>query len=196
MLLATSSAQVDSTSASWTTRNSAGVAHSYKYGWGMLDMAALSTAADLTGGASFVPTELVCTSGKQTFSYTLGDGVGAFNWPIDVGAVSTPACPIDYVEFVELTVWASHPSRGDFSITLTDPSHVVSALHLPHADHSRFVSGWVYGSARHWGQTLAGIWNVKVADATHNGLTGFLNAIQLTVYGHKKSANRLNKEKN
>ena len=114
----------------------------------------------------------------------LGDGVGAFNWPVDIGS---GGCQIDYVESVELTVWATHPSRGDMSISVTDPTRVQSLLHLPHPDRGRFISGWVYGSARHWGQTLAGVWNVKVADATRNGLTGSVNALQLTVYGHKKS---------
>jgi subtilisin-like proprotein convertase family protein len=84
-------------------------------------------------------------------------------------------------------VWVSHGSRGDLSISLSDPTRVESTLHVPHGDRSRFPSGgWTYSSARHWGQGLRGVWDVKVADATRNGISGSVSALQLTVYGHKK----------
>jgi hypothetical protein len=62
----------------------------------MLDMAELTRQAPMT-----VPVELSCTTGRQTFNYALGDGVGAFNWPVDVASLP---CAIDYVEVVELVM--------------------------------------------------------------------------------------------
>lgn len=187
-LLAESASQVEPGDSDWTPRNARGIAHNHKYGWGMLDMYDLTRRAILW---ERVPDERSCSSGMATFNVALGEGKasGTWHWSTDIalsnGCYNTPGAKIDYVEYVELYLSVSHRSRGDLAVTLTDPQGVKSILHTPHPDHSPFpAGGWTYGSARHWGQTMSGIWKIKVADEIANGMTGTVNSLQLIIYGH------------
>lgn len=181
-ILAKSSFPIDGSDADWTRRNARGVAHNHQYGWGMLNMPAFFAEA-----ATWRPvgTELSCTTGKVAWNRALGDGVGSDNWGADMPTRVCQGASINFVEYVEVTLWTSQTSRGDLSIILTDPSHVESILSEPHGDTNTFpANGWTYGSARHWGQTMHGAWNLRVADARRNGSRGVLQFVQLTIYGH------------
>lgn len=184
--------QVDPTDRDWTRRNANGVAHNHKYGWGMINVHEMAREATLW---QHLPEELSCSTGQVTFNYVLGDGVGAYNWQADM---PTRQCmyyqndngkgaTINYVEYVEVIVHVHHTRRGDLSISLTDPAGVTSVLHEPHVDYNAYPSsGWTYGSARHWGQAMRGLWNIRVADERHNGATGTLVSLELIVHGHHR----------
>lgn len=184
-ILAKSSVQIDPDSADWTPRNVRGVSHNHQYGWGMLNMPALLTEAAVW---SAVQPELSCTTGKVALNHVLADGVGDFNWNSDMPTrvcEGTAGAAINYVEYVELTVWTTQTSRGDLSIILTDPARVSSVLHEPHSDTKPFSpDGWTYGTARHWGQSMRGMWTLNVADKKRNGSRGTIQYVQMTIYGH------------
>ncbi len=207
-LLAASSVQVqvDPHDDDWTPRNSRHIVHSHNYGWGLLNVANL---LDHASNWTSWPAEQHCDTGIVVLNRTLPDGSSSFSWLSDMPTLNCLTNPngaaIDYVETVEVLVRISHPSRGDLSIMLTDPSGVTSILAAPHVDINRFPSrhrfstsrlshisaqrfpsaGWTYSSVRHWGQTMRGLWSLQVADAIRNGQQGVLQNVRLIVYGHK-----------
>jgi subtilisin-like proprotein convertase family protein len=79
-------------------------------------------------------------------------------------------CPITRIEFVELTLNASHTYSGDLRIRLTSPGGQVSEL----AD-ARICAGsgsdpcgpyvdWTFGSVRHLGEAADGAWTLTLTD--------------------------------
>ncbi len=196
MLLATTSNRllgVDHGSSDWTPLNSRGVSHNHEYGWGMIDPEALTRVAD-TYVAGSTPPELVCSTGRIVVNRALGDGVGsAATFPMElpnVKCLGTPSAAINYVEYVEVRIWLSHRRRGDMAIQLADPHGVVSRLATPHNDDNvgyNRDNGWLFGSARHWGQTFSGAWTLSVGDMVRNGRAGTLEAYEIIVRGHKET---------
>lgn len=189
-LLALSSSQIDASDPDWTPKTMYGVRHSHKYGWGMLNMMEFTRLAI---NWLPVPQEQHCSTGRVPINYQLGETTGDYNWHIELGASIACRGPgatanggaIDFVEYVEVTAWISHGSRGDLLVDLSGPDHVVSHLQIPHQDHSAYPSeGWTYGSARHFSRRMHGIWNVHVADTVRNGIRGTLQALRIDVYGY------------
>lgn len=89
------------------------------------------------------------------------------------------------VEHVTLRLNVNHTSRGNLEISLTSPSGMVSRLTEVHTDTNDNFANWTFSSVRHWGETSAGTWTLRVADRStaSNTAGGSLTAAELTVYG-------------
>ena len=106
------------------------------------------------------------------------------------GIISNLYIPEDLViEFVEVVFDASdHGNQGDLSVSLTAPSGTQSILAQAHSCRaepcsSRYIN-WVFGDARHLGESSLGNWQLHVND-TRAGYTGSLRSWSLRVYGRK-----------
>jgi kexin len=160
--------------------NAAGYRHSHKYGFGLLSVPGLITAAR---AHTLVP--------PHYLSYT-GTGVH-FQPPASAlplrATYTVVASGITFIEHVTLTVGVTHEKRGRVEITLESPSGAVSVMApaRPHDTHENYPAyGWKLVSVRHWGETRAdGVWIVRAND-TDPAPTGrgLFNGFKLCVYGY------------
>jgi subtilisin-like proprotein convertase family protein len=86
------------------------------------------------------------------------------------------------VEHATLHITATHGKRGDMNITLTSPSGTVSKLFVAHTRDVNLNMNWTFSSVRHWGESAAGDWSVKVSDLVGGNL-GTLTGATLTLFG-------------
>ncbi len=86
------------------------------------------------------------------------------------------------VEHVEVSLDASHTSRGHLEVVLISPAGMQSRLIEKHTDTGDHYPGWTFMSVRHWGESAQGAWTVRVADRT-SGTVGTLNSVTLSVHG-------------
>ena len=141
----------------WTT-NQAGVKHSYKYGFGLVDAAAATTAATTwtTWGAEL-------TLMTQTVSgEALVDFDGAEHW------VESEAAAFGSSEFViegvAVYVTIKHPRRGDLRIEL-ERNGVTSLLTDDKLEFGTRYTHHKYTTLRHWGERAdEGAFTLRVAD--------------------------------
>ena len=164
----------------WVT-NAAGLSFNHKYGAGMIDAAAaVVLAQQWTNLPSMTTTQVVQTGLAVAIPDNSATGVTR-----TLNFTTTNF----RVEHVTVTVNATHSARGDLEVTLTSPSGMVSKLANAYDDGSDNLS-WTYSSVRHWGESAAGNWTVKVADRIP-GDTGTLTAVTIKLHGTTNAAARI-----
>jgi subtilisin-like proprotein convertase family protein len=173
----------------WTT-NGAGHDVNHKYGFGAIDAAAAVSAAV---GWNRVAAEVSTASPTVQVNRVIANGTGSVTSP-NYGAAVTSSATITEdvnIEWVEVKFNASHFNRGDLEVVLTSPSGTQSVLAQPHADSGNNYSNWVFTSARHWGETSAGPWTLRVRDGV-SGTSGSFSNWQITFYGTEDSGPNIN----
>ena len=172
-ILARSSYRLDPTDPGWTTGR---YAHNERYGFGQIDAEA---AVRLAGSWRLVPPERAIPEIDRTPNLPIPDDTAE-------GQVDTITIDASYanftVEHVEVELTARHPRRGELEITLISPSGVASRLAWPSTDWVSDFSAWRFRSVRHWGETAAGVWTLRVADRAASN-TGVWNRWTLRVFG-------------
>jgi subtilisin-like proprotein convertase family protein len=155
--------------------NGAGFAVNHNYGGGMINAQA---AINLAAGWTNLGPQTTHQSAQTGISAAIPDGnttgvTRTFTVPGSVGM---------RVEHATLKLTATHGRRGDLSITLTSPSGTPSKLFVNHSRDSNLNLDWTFSSIRHWGETAAGNWTVKVTDLV-SGTAGTLTGATLTLHG-------------
>jgi subtilisin-like proprotein convertase family protein len=173
-ILLRSATKVDPTNADWMN-NGAGFAVNHNYGGGMINAQA---AINLAAGWTNLGPQTTHQSAQTGISAAIPDGnttgvTRTFTVPGSVGM---------RVEHATLKLTATHGRRGDLSITLTSPSGTPSKLFVNHSRDSNLNLDWTFSSIRHWGETAAGNWTVKVTDLV-SGTAGTLTGATLTLHG-------------
>ena len=87
------------------------------------------------------------------------------------------------VESVEITVNVQHANRGDIGFVITSPSGMLSIVNNRLPDDGANFEDYVMTSVRHWGESSAGVWTVRVIDARANGVTGRASNISMRIFG-------------
>ncbi|MEZ0267134.1 MAG: S8 family serine peptidase [Phycisphaerae bacterium] len=171
-ILGYSTRQNDVAGGGWTT-NGAGRKVSHKYGFGALDAAvAVNKALTWTN----LGPEVSESSGLITVNDAIPDNTGvARTSPVTLNSLTR-------IEKVEVTLTATHASRGQLRVVLTSPDGTQSVLAEQHADTGDDYSSWTFSSVRHWDEIAKGTWTLSVTDSV-SGTTGTLNSWQLKVYG-------------
>lgn len=171
----------------------------HKYGFGVVDANAAVTAAKNWTNvvAEVTPYTTALTSANATIADTATTGVLGAATTSTMNVTTSPA--ISSIEWVEATVTITAAAgtvansfySGDFDITLTSPSGMVSQLAVPHicaADQfgacTSTYSGWVFGDAAHLGEAANGAWILTVRDGIKGGTPGKLVSWSLKFYGH------------
>ena len=149
-----------------------GLAHNHKYGFGVVDAAAaVARAARWTsvGGSDRLKS---CTLPERTPGLPLPDAQedGTLS-PVSDALVVPPDCGITQIEFVEMTMTATHTYSGDLRVRLRSPSGLVSELanartcsQLIGSDPCGAYADWTFGSVRHLGEPAAGTWTLELTD--------------------------------
>ena len=120
-----------------------------------------------------LPTERTISATSDTLDAAVGEA------PADgsAGSALTTSLTLDpsveFTEYIEVKVTFDHPSARDLQIQLRSPSGTVSTLaYAATRNQFRFLPGqpvafpdaFRFGSARHVGETAAGVWTLTVTD--------------------------------
>ena len=172
-ILMRSARQVHHTDSDWIT-NAAGIHFNHKYGAGLVDaQAAVTLAQNWVNLGPQVTTQVAQTGLSVAIPDDNSTGISrTFN----VTSANLR------VEHVTVTININHTNRGDLEVVLTSPSGTVSRLAEQHPDPGDNYANWTFSSVRHWGETGAGNWTLKICDR-NPGVTGTLTAATLNVYG-------------
>ena len=155
----------------------------HKFGFGVVDAAAAVTAAaSWTNVTSQVTFSSVTHSPNSAIPDNNSTGVS------DTIAISSSG--ITKIEWIEITFSAAdHPYSGDLQVTLTNnttgsptTSSVLSNYHVCANSSCVAYSGWVFGTARHLGESADGNWTLTVKDG-RAGNTGHFQSWHMTIYG-------------
>jgi subtilisin-like proprotein convertase family protein len=170
-ILVRTAARNDATDAGWAT-NGGGLHVNHKYGFGAVDAAAAVAAAEHWRG---VGDEVSIVSPTKSVNRAIADNNA-------IGVTDSITITQDIViEWVEVQFNATHTFRGDLAIELTSPDGTKSVLSEAHGDAGDNYN-WLFTSARHWDETSAGTWTLKVADLDP-GATGTWQSWSLNFHG-------------
>ena len=159
-ILAETARKVNTEDSSWTT-NAAGISHSYKYGFGIVDAeAAVSAARSWTNYAR----EELLTSESETLDLPISDDpqqltVSSLDVELNNGYFFTESVVI-YVDLV-------HASRGDLELTLISPNGTESLLApSKRPENTVYVedSLWKFTTFRTRGEDPRGTWQLQIKD--------------------------------
>ena len=147
----------DDETGQWTT-NQAGVKHSYKYGFGLVDALAAVTAATTW---TTLPAEITLVT-ATTSGAALLDFDGTEHW---VESEAAEFGSSDFIiEGVSVYVTIEHPRRGDLRIEL-ERNGVTSLLTDDKLELGSGYTNWKFTTLRHWGETADnGAFTLRVAD--------------------------------
>ncbi len=173
-ILIRSARKVSATDTDWGD-NAAGFHFNHKFGAGLIDaQAAVTLAATWTN----LKPQQSYKSSQTNLSAAIPDN----NSTGVTRTFSLTSVPNFRIEHVKVRVTANHGRRGDLRITLTAPSGMTSQLCEPHDADQHSGMDWTFMSVRHWGEFVAGVWSVKVADAAP-GTAGTLSGVELEFLG-------------
>ena len=174
-VLIASALPIDNNAQDWTT-NSAGYRHNYRYGFGRIDA---SNAVAVAKSWSNLPSYKSTSSSLSTVGKSIPDRSYPIQYVSDVVTIEDDIV----IEHVDVVFSAEHPRRGDLLVELIAPSGTSSVLAWTHNDPNPNYSSWRFGSMRHWGESSAGDWTLRVSDGT-SSRTGSFDSWQLFLYGH------------
>jgi len=119
------------------------------------------------------------------------------------------------VEWVEVMFNGEHRYLGELEIVLISPDGTESVLTSPHTRNEKYggdrfnsLAHWTFTSARHWGESSVGDWQLRVADKKEGtrsnddlpGKRNYWTSWQLNLYGTEPNtapeATNLNQELN
>jgi proprotein convertase subtilisin/kexin type 2 len=179
VILAKSARKNDANDSSWVGN------FSHKYGFGVLDASAAVQMAKswvTVGGMSEMKT---CTQSIKTGNTSIPDGGALIG-----SAISLSACGISKIEYVSVTINATHEYSGDLEVSLYSPNGTSSLLATPrkcgatdrNGNTCGDFTGWQFGSVRHMDEAASGNWQLFVRD-TETGKVGSLQGWTITVHG-------------
>ena len=178
-ILARTSHRINPADASWTA---ARYPHSEKFGFGLVDAAA--AVAQAATWRTVLPERAILPAARTlNFSIPDNDATGrADSIAVDVVFANFR------VERVEVVFNATHTWRGDIEVMLTSPTGVVSQLATERPDDftDNFVD-WRFSSVRHWGESAAGTWTLRVTDREQLDAGTWQNWT-LRIYGTQSTA--------
>jgi len=159
VLAATASRPHEDEEDQWIT-NAAGVKHSYKYGFGLVD--ALAATAAATTWTTWGPELTLVT--LTTSGQTLLDYDGAEHWVESTATAFTGAASDFVIEAVAVYVTIEHPRRGDLRIEL-ERNGMTSLLTDDKLEFGKRYTHHKYTTLRHWGEAAdAGAFTLRVTD--------------------------------
>lgn len=179
-LIVNTSKKTDKEDPEWRI-NGAGHHVNIKYGFGVLDTAALVDMATNKHWKT-AKEQHVCRELGTNANHVIPQG-GTFTSTLFTdGCVKKTNC-VTRLEHVRVYISISHPKRGELSINLTSPSGTVHELLKPrHKDYSgKGFDSWPFMTVFSWGENPRGIWTLHVKN---QGLyVSYLSKWSLRMYG-------------
>jgi kexin len=205
-ILAATARVIDREDSSWK-RNAAGVWHSDRYGFGLVDVdAAVVLGMDWSVDrrreevewSSSIPASACCivdlpsmgcrVAGESIpYPCDIPDKSKGKNYAITSSVVvhpheANPSSCRRSAERVIAIVTATHAKRGDLQFTLVSPSGSTSVFKGRSRDRGTSYSMWNFTSVSHWGEDPVGEWKLIVED-TVSGNRGKLEHFELHATG-------------
>lgn len=173
-ILLRSATKVNPTHADWVD-NGAGYHFNHEYGAGLINAEA---AVNLAAGWTNLAPQTTHQDAQTGLSVSIPDN----NTTGVTRTFTVPGSVVMRVEHATVHVTATHGRRGDLEVTLTSPAGTQSKLFVAHTADANLNMDWTFSSVRHWGETAAGNWTMKIADR-RSGTAGTLTEATLTLYG-------------
>jgi subtilisin-like proprotein convertase family protein len=144
-------------------QNGAGRWINHKYGFGLIN--ATRAVQIARGFIEHADLQEESASARQASPITFQGSVAQSS--LTITDVSFP------VRHVEVYLTAIAPTRiGNLKVTLTSPAGTESVLADSHNDATRAYSDWRFTSMRHWGESPAGVWTLRLTDLSMQANTG------------------------
>lgn len=181
-LIALTSRKIDTSNSDWAI-NGAGLHHSHQHGFGLIDAAAMVSAAAVWES---VPFSTTYTSDKMAVHLHMPtERLGEVTVKHTVDKHILKGYALKILEFVQVRVTIEHEYRGSLSIVLVCPSGTRSTLAAPRdVDNStRGLVDWPFGTVRCWGEDPHGVYQVTVMQTRHQHLSGQVVSWQLVLHG-------------
>lgn len=187
IVLAKSARKNDTTDSDWA-QNGASYNINHKYGFGAADATAAVALAKTWVNVGVLVTH-------ETSLNTVGSAIPDANLSGVSDTIAVSSSGIGKIEYVEITFSAAdHGSGGDLQVSLLSPSGTTSVLAEKHNCYSSSQSvtptscgahnSWVFGSARHLGESADGNWSLTVKDMASSN-TGTFQSWKLKFYGRQ-----------
>lgn len=145
----------------------------YHYGFGAIDA---SAAVALAFGWTGVAPETSFTTGVVNVNKAIPQQNAT-------GVTELVDVPTDIrVESVELVLNVATANVGDLRIVLTSPSGTQSLFAEPRVDPTDNYANYVFTSRRHFDETSAGTWSIRIADSTPQFAATWTN-FRLNIHG-------------
>lgn len=162
-------------------KNGAGHYVNHKYGFGVLDTAALVTAATSPKWQT-VPEQHMCRELDHTDNKRIPARGTLTSSIVSTGCAGKTNC-VMRLEHVRVYVTLSHKTRGSLRIVLTSPAGTRSELLAP---RERDYSGdgfqnWPFMTVFSWGENPVGTWKIEVSDT--KGVEGEFKKWSIRLYG-------------
>jgi len=174
-ILIRTSRRNDRSDSDWK-RNGAGLWFNHKYGAGSVDASAavaMAKEAERLGAPLEVTKE--AEEGRLPARIPDADKKG-----VEVSFDLSGEKDLE-VEHVRFSVSVDHAWRGDLRYVLTSPSGMKSTVKSRPFDRG-ILKNWTFMSVRHWGESSAGLWTLRVIDEGQ-GMEGLLESAEILVRG-------------
>ncbi|XP_042199822.1 proprotein convertase subtilisin/kexin type 7 [Callorhinchus milii] len=177
------STRFDDRIAGWQI-NGAGLSHSHKHGFGLLNAWRLVNAAKIWESVPYL-TSYSSPVQKEGKDIPLHPKVLEVVW--NVTAEDLNLSGMKTLEHVAVTLTITHPARGKLEIKLFCPSgmsSLIGAKRVVDTDASGF-NDWMFSTVRCWGERAEGIYKLTVHDSGKDSQQkrGSLKKSQLVLYG-------------
>lgn len=170
-ILARTARLVDAAHPGWIT-NAGGFTFNDFFGFGLIDVTAAVAMAERWTG---LPAAQTVTRSHGTAPVAIPSGGEGARIALNVPESLR-------LEHVEVVFRSDHPDWGKLEIELTGPSGVSSRLMEVRADRTRTYSEWRFLTLRHWGESAAGEWSLRVRDSGGGG-SGRITGWELHLHG-------------
>ncbi|CAB9505040.1 Furin-like protease 1, isoform 1 [Seminavis robusta] len=157
------------TDTSWVT-NGAGISHSYKYGFGLIDAAAAVTTAQTW--VNWGPEKQIMVE-SGTIDVPIPDNTASPNGALAVLTITEEdviaAAGVNNIQLEAVVLYLElvHGSRGDVQVTLTSPQGTPSILAPSKRPENTIFDStqrWKLMTLRSWGENPVGTWTLEIAD--------------------------------
>ena len=179
-LVVNTSRMTDRTDKGWQ-KNGAGHHVNHKYGFGVLDTAALVTAATSPNWKTAAEHHM-CREHDHTDNLKIPARGTLTSSIVSTGCAGKTNC-VTKLEHVRVYVTLNHKSRGSLRIVLISPAGTRSELLAPRdRDYSKDgFQNWPFMTVFSWGENPVGTWKIEVTDT--KGLMGEFKKWSIRLYG-------------
>jgi subtilisin-like proprotein convertase family protein len=162
--------------ADWSS-NAAGFSFHHQFGAGLVDAAAAVALAE--SWAKLPPASRVSSTQSGLAVLIPDSNATGITRVFDMSQSNLR------VEHATLRLSIQHTARGNLEISLVSPSGMISRLAEVRPDSNDHYSNWTFSSVRHWGESSAGLWQLRIADRSTSGNStgGTLGFCELTLHG-------------
>lgn len=166
---------------------SGGRSYSHKFGYGRIDGYRLVEEARQW---KKVGPQVSLRSYVQRVQQSIPFGKNGLSSTINITENMIDRAFLQRLEHVTVTVSITHMCRGDLDIYLISPNGIISHLgpRRSYDDSTEGFKNWTFMSVKHWEESMAGPWRLKVIDSVQPEQVGTLEHWWIKFWGEASPA--------